>query len=263
MKYSFMSFSCPELTLDEMVAAAENYGYDGIEPRLDAEHKHCVEVAADAAARKDIKERIAAGNVSLCCLATSCRFANPEDSEQHVKDALERIDLAGDVGAPSIRVFGGTFPEEVSREQAIELVVNAFKSIAGRAQDRGVAVCMETHDAWCNPRHVAEVMRQVNHPAIAVNWDIMHPVRAGEATMQEAFGTLKPWIKHIHFHDGATDEKGLHLVPIGEGDIDHRIAVRLLQAAGYDGYLSGEWISWEAWEDHLPRELATMKGYEG
>ena len=30
----------------------------------------------------------------------------------------------------------------------------------------------------------------------------------------------------------------------------------------YQGYLSGEWIGWEPYDVHLPRELATMKGYE-
>ncbi len=40
-------------------------------------------------------------------------------------------------------------------------------------------------------------------------------------------------------------------------------AVQLLQAVPYTDYLSGEWINWEPWETHLPRELAVMEGYEG
>jgi len=31
-----MSFSCPELTLDEMMTVAARFGYDGVELRLDA-----------------------------------------------------------------------------------------------------------------------------------------------------------------------------------------------------------------------------------
>ena len=30
----------------------------------------------------------------------------------------------------------------------------------------------------------------------------------------------------------------------------------------YPGFISGEWINWEPYEQHLPRELATLKGYE-
>ena len=43
MKYSFMSFSCPELTLDEMLSMAKEFGYDGIEPRISSNHRHGVE----------------------------------------------------------------------------------------------------------------------------------------------------------------------------------------------------------------------------
>jgi sugar phosphate isomerase/epimerase len=105
-------------------------------------------------------------------------------------------------------------------------------------------------------------MKLVNHPAIAVNWDIMHPINRGSATMESAYQTLKPWIRHVHFHDGALREGKFVLVPIGEGKIDHRTAVKLLRDAGWTDYMSGEWISWEPYETHLPRELATMKRYE-
>ena len=40
MKYSFMSFSCPELKLEEILKLAQKYGYEGIEPRIGSGHKH-------------------------------------------------------------------------------------------------------------------------------------------------------------------------------------------------------------------------------
>lgn len=262
MKYSFMSFSCPELALDEIIAVAVRFGYDGVELRLDAGHKHGVEANVPGDGREEIKGKVAGANMPVCCLATSCCFANPENARRNVQDALQRIDLAGDIGAPRIRVFGGTFPESFPREEAIVLVASSLRSLAGHAHERGVIVCMETHDAWCDPRHVAEVMRRVDHPSIGVNWDIMHPVRTAGVGIQQSFNTLRDWIRHVHFHDGADQEGRLEMLPVGHGMIDHRTAVRLLKKAGYEGYLSGEWINWEPWEIHLPRELAAMRGYE-
>jgi len=262
MKYSFMSFSCPQLSLDEMLALAKRLGYDGVEPRVVSKHAHGIETDIDAAARDDIKRRVADSGVPLCCIATSCKYADPTTAREMVEETRQSIDLAGDVGAPRLRVFGGVIPEGVSREQAIEGVAECLRSVADQARDRGVTVCMETHDHWCDPAHMADVMKRVNHPAIAVNWDIMHPVRVADKTMDEAFDTLKPWIRHVHFHDGLKKEDGGGLTPIGEGIVDHRSAVQLLKSASYDGYLSGEWINWEPYDVHLPRELATMKGYE-
>ena len=43
MKFSFMSFSCPDLDVDEMIALAGKYGYDGIEARISSQHKHGIE----------------------------------------------------------------------------------------------------------------------------------------------------------------------------------------------------------------------------
>ena len=262
MKYAFMTFSCPELALDEALATAARHGYDGIEPRAVSDHKHGVELTADAAQRSEIKKKAAESGIALCCIATSCRYADPAVAPKTAEETRDYIDLAADVGCPRLRVFGGAIPEGVTRLQATDALVEAFKSVAEHAEKRGVIVCMETHDHWCNPDHVAEVMRRVDHPAIAVNWDIMHPIRRGGATMDSAFETLRPWIKHCHFHDGVTEGERNKLVPVGEGIIDHRTAVKRLLATGYENYMSGEWINWKPYDEYLASELAAMKGYE-
>lgn len=260
MKYSFMSFSTPKLSSAEMIQTASRYGYDGIEPRLDAGHAHTVEVGTTAEKRVAIRQMFVDSNVSLACLATSLSYADPSQSEGMLNQTHERIDLAGDIGAPILRVFGGRIPQGVSREQATDLLVESLSAVAEHAAERGVTLCLETHDDWCDPRHVVAVVRQVNHPAIAVNWDLMHPVRLGFATIDEGFEMLKPWVRHLHAHDGIGD--GGQLVPIGQGDYNHKRVIELLVEAGFDGYISGEWIDWEPYEVHLPRELATLEGYE-
>lgn len=261
MNFAFMSFSCPGLTLTEMLALAKEVGYDGIEPRAASNHRHGVELNADAGHRQQVLEEAAEADVALSCLATSCRYADPSTVKAQIDETKRYIDLAADVGAPRLRVFGGKIGEGVSREAAIENVANALLAIADHARDRNVTVCLETHDDWCDPNHVAAVMARVDRPFIGVNWDIMHPVRAGGATMESAYIALKPWIHYVHIHDGSTRLDKLEMLPIGTGDIDHRTALRLLYADQYNGYLSGEWINWEPYEVHLPRELATLKTY--
>jgi len=261
MKYSFMSFSTPELSLAEMLALAKRLGYDGIEPRLQAAHKHGIEFDTLAADRKAIRAQVEDSGIALCCLATSCQYSNPATLAEMVEDTRKAIDLAGDVGAPRLRVFGGMIPEGVSREQALAQCVESLSSVAAQAAARGVTLCVETHDSWCDPKNVATLIGAVNHPNIAVNWDIMHPVRTGNATIDESFEILKPWIRHLHIHDGGLGEP-FSLLPIGEGAIDHRRALELLLTLPYDGYISGEWINWEPYKVHLPRELTAMKVYE-
>lgn len=263
MNYSFMSFSCPELNLDELIAVAKKYGYNGIEPRISSEHKHGIELNSSDAFREECKQKAQASGIALCCIATSCSYSDPKLLTEQISDTHKAIDLAADVGAPRIRVFGGSIPPGITREAAIEQVSKSLKAVADHAAERDVILCMETHDDWCDPANVAEVMQRVNQPAIAVNWDIMHPVRVEKVTIDEAYQSLRPWIRHVHFHDGIVQDDGQTvLTPIGEGIIDHRRAVELLLSMNYPDFLSGEWINWEAYQKHLPRELAAMKSFE-
>ena len=255
-----MSFSCPELTLDEMLAMAKEFGYDGIEPRISSNHQHGVEFDTNQHQRKEIKQKALDIGIAIGCVATSCRYADPKNSLDMVNDTEKAVDLAADIGSSRIRVFGGKIGDGLDRTDAVELVAESLLSIADYASKRGVSICVETHDDWCNPIDVAAVMEKADHSAIAVNWDIMHPVRRGYATIEESFESLKPWIQHLHIHDGSAQKS---LLPIGEGDIDHKSAIERLSTIAFDGYLSGEWISWDdPYRNYLPRELQTLKRYQ-
>jgi sugar phosphate isomerase/epimerase len=90
----------------------------------------------------------------------------------------------------------------------------------------------------------------------------MHPVRRAKWTVDRSYEALKPWIQHLHVHDGGDRADKLEYLAMGTGEIDTRRAIQLLKGDAFDGYLSGEWIRWEPYEVHLPRELHTMKEYE-
>jgi sugar phosphate isomerase/epimerase len=261
MKYAFMTFSTPELSFDEVISVAQRYGYDGVEIRTQSGHRHGLQLDAPSAVRKDARRIAADAGIALCCLATSCRFADKAQTTAMVEDARRALDLSSDLGITRMRVFGGRIPEGTSREDAVALVAESLGSLASYAAERDVVLCLETHDDWCDPRNVAEVLRTVNHGHVAANWDVMHPVRRKLATINESYTILKPWIKHLHVHDGVEREK-LSYTRMGEGEIDHRRVIALLLQDSYDGYLSGEWIDFEPYEEHLPRELQTLKSYE-
>lgn len=262
MRYAFMSFSAPEQSLPELLATARKYGYDGIEPRLDARHAHGVETAATSADRETMRRQVADSGIAMACLATSLNYADPSRTAERIEATHARIDLAGDLGVPVIRVFGGGLPQGLGRDDAIRQVADCLKAVADHAAARQVVIAMETHDAWCDPAHVAAVMERVEHPSIGVNWDIMHPVRVAAVSIDASYKTLKPWIRHLHVHDSTTADKSSPLAPIGSGPIDHRRALELIVRDGYTGFISGEWIKWEPADVHLPRELAKLKEYE-
>ena len=258
-----MTFSTPTLKFGEILDACQKYGYEGFEPRISAGHAHGIEPETGNAELRELKAKAESRGVGFSCVATSISYVNGKTDAQNIAETEKAIDLANTLGSKCIRVFGGQMTEINGYRPAQERVICSLRSVSSYARDAGVFVCMETHDSWCSAARVKTVMKAVNRPYIAVNWDIMHPVNTESYEMTDAFDLLKPWIRHVHIHDGVrqdTNSPDLSFCPIGEGEIDHRIALLLLRDCGYEGYVSGEWINWpDPWEVHLPREIQTIR----
>ena len=262
MKYSFMSFSSVEADLSKLILLAKEYGYHGIELRVGSGHSHGVDINMSEKKISDIKKMFDKENISVSCIATSCIMHGFTDKMKNIEDAKKSIDLAYGLNAPVIRVFGGAYPDNKTREEAESSLAETLSEIAEYAEKKQVTVCLETHDAWTNPNHVVNVLEKVNSPYVAANWDILHPVRQDGMSIEESYEIIKKWIKHVHIHDADLSTGKSAFVPIGTGNVNHKKAISLLTKDGYSGYLSGEWIGWEPAEIHLPREIETMKKYE-
>ena len=273
LKYAFMTWSTPELTLGENLEVAAMLGYDGIEARMSGKveryvgdttvQNHGIELYASRRERAEARKMIAGSGVDLCCIATSIQYADPAKADVQVEDTLRTIDLAYDMGCPRLRVFGGQFPDGVSREAASDSLVSCLSRSAEYARDAGVTLCIEVHDAWSDPRHLVPVVERVDHPAVRINWDVAHATWRTGMDVTEAFGIVRSWIAHVHVHDMTFTDKTFVNQWIGEGILDHEAVIGLLMSVGYEGYVSGEWINREpGWREHLGRELAAMKSFE-
>jgi len=265
MYLSFMTFVCPEYELDKALATAIRYGYEAIEPRAQEGHNHGIEVSTTKKERTRIKAQFADTGIKMCCLATSCRyaFADAKDRQQMIQATKQHIELAADCGCPVIRVFGGATPEGMDFADAKKHVSDSLAAVADFAKDHDVHVCLETHDAYCRAADAAEVVARVGHPHIAINWDMMHCIRAGE-TMPEAFSHVRDYVRHTHIHDGtwpAANPADITITLMGEGMVSHDEAVKLLAAIDYQGALSGEWIAAFEPEEILPHDAARLREY--
>ncbi|MGQ9733126.1 MAG: sugar phosphate isomerase/epimerase family protein, partial [Candidatus Zipacnadales bacterium] len=247
MKLSFMTWVCPNWNIAQIIAGAIRYGYDGVEPRVECKQAHGIELDTTKKQRQEIKAQFADCGIEISCLATSRTYALAEAREREASVALTKryIDLAADVGAPCLRVFGGQFGDTLAREEAHKIVAECLHECAEYAALHQVTVCLETHDAFSRAEHAAVTVKLADHPYVGICWDIMHPFRAGN-TFEEAFEQLKPFVRHCHVHDGKLPEGPsgpVSLAKMGEGDIPHEVPIKLLASSGFQGHLSGEWIN--------------------
>ncbi len=265
MTIAFMTFVAPDWTLEQHLTAAIRYGYDGLEPRCAAGHQHGIELTTTKAQRKDLRAQCDDCGVALPCLATSTKYNLPDaERTEMVEETKKYLQLAADLGAPNLRVFGGNAPDEgVTREQAAARVAEGLAQCVKTAASCGVNLCLETHDYFCRAEHAAAVVDAVNHPRLGFNWDFLHSARASE-TPEQSWQHVAGRVYHCHVHDYTwPPENGedLQKAYMGEGMVPHAEDLRLLKSVGYEGALSGEWIGDYPAEEILPQAAGALRGW--
>jgi sugar phosphate isomerase/epimerase len=242
MKLAFTTLACPGWTLEQALDAAQRYGYEGIELRLLDGELLTPDLGADQ--RMRVLGACRSAGLPICCLDTSVRLAQPvrADRAAQVHDGIAFLELAAMWGAPCIRVFGGP-PAGVGDDEAIEAATECLRPLAERGAELGVAVALETHDAFAAGASVARVLDQVPGPGAGALWDILHPNRVGEP-VERTLELIGARLLHVHIKDGHRPPDGgpnWPLALLGEGDVPTASILRAMRGAGYDGWISVEW----------------------
>jgi sugar phosphate isomerase/epimerase len=173
--------------------------------------------------------------VALVCLDTSIELARPFERE-----LAAAVELASDWGAPTVRVFGGALDSERPEAEVLDDIARRLEAMLGRAEELGVTIALETHDAFSSAALVAELLRRVGSSSFAALWDIHHSYRVGESP-QDVLRALGLRIHLVHVKDARRRDDGWELVPLGEGEVPVRESLGALHAAGYGGWLTLEW----------------------
>jgi sugar phosphate isomerase/epimerase len=266
MKLAFSTLGCPGWSLERVVAAAGEYGYEGVELRLlDGE---VIPPTLAASERRRVRDAFAGAGVEIACLDTSARFTarEPEARRAQEDDVRRYLEMANELGTPLIRVFGGNLTDGVSEEQGVEFLRESLNRLAADAERHGVTVALETHDAFSAGRLVAAVLDRVQSSRIAALWDTHHPYRMGE-TAAQTWEFIGPRMVHAHVKDARrTADGGWQLVLLGQGEVPVREALRTWAAHGYNGYVCVEWEKkWhpeiEEPEIALPQHAEVLRRY--
>jgi sugar phosphate isomerase/epimerase len=239
MKLAFSTLACPNWSLDQVVAAAHEYGYQGVELRL-IDGK-LIDGAMPATERERVRKTFAGAGLPVVAVDTSVRIAAAPDAKTALDELRPLLELASEWESPVVRVFGGEWDADRSREDAIGQARHVLEETARTAQGLGLSIALETHDRFSSVELVADVLEDLPLSAAAL-WDVGHPYRVGD-TPEHVLRLLSGRIAHVHIKDcrrdpGADDWQ---LTLLGEGEVPVRSCVDALRKAGYTGWLSVEW----------------------
>src|SRR4051812_1410697 len=109
MKMAFSTLACSDWTLAQIVSIASAENYQAIELRFVEGQDSLYKLPAFRADGLAATRRMLADNsISICCVDTSCRFHFPDPKERAnwIVEGERMAELAAELGAPGIRVFG-------------------------------------------------------------------------------------------------------------------------------------------------------------
>ena len=253
MKTSFSTLACPSWNLTQILGAASDYGYDGVELRavcneLDLWKLPDFQPRALERTRKRIEDHA----ISISCVDTSACFHSPEAAERksNVDLALRMADIAMGLGAPSIRVFGDRIQPERSREETTKWIVDSLMQLAERLELQDVEIWLETHGDFATASDIGAILDKTDKGSIGVIWD---PANAFAQNGEDPviLAEMTDRIRHVHLKDLRRDVQCIPgYVLVGHGEFPFETMFESLVQIGYEGFVSFEW------EKHWHPELA-------
>jgi sugar phosphate isomerase/epimerase len=240
-RVAFSTLAFPDVTLALAASLGRGWGYSGIELRLiDGE---LIDPAMSAADRTQVKRTLTVSGLPVVAVDSSIRLTDDDPGPELARF----LELASGWEAPLVRVFGGALTvEQTERQKQLGAAARVLESSVPLAERLGVAVGVETHDAFSASSVVAELLAlvdpaAVDSGAVGAVWDSHHPHRMGERPDQ-VYANLGPRILLAQVKDARRKADGdWQLVLLGEGEVPVRDMLGLLAAGGYPHWISVEW----------------------
>lgn len=229
MKLSLLTFNlAKDWPLDQIIQVCKKCGYAAIEFRAELNHKHGVELDATPAQRKEIKEKLEDAYLTAAGVGTSCVFENPDPVERGkmIDRAKRFIELARDIDAPHVRVFGNVIPKGVDRDECVKYVGESLRILGEFADPLDVNVGLEMHGQFNFWKYALRAVEIANHPRVAIVYNCDKRDIIG-GSIAATYSYVRKHIRHVHMHE-LTD-----IYP-------YRELFGLLKRDGYSGYMSAE-----------------------
>jgi sugar phosphate isomerase/epimerase len=259
-RIAFSTLAFPDATLAAAVSAGRRWGYSGIELRLiDGE---LIDPAMPAARRAQVRRILAAARLPVVAVDSSIRLTGDDPGP----DLRRFLQLASDWEAPLVRVFGGDLDPPPARQDRLRAAARVLEEAVPLAAGLGVAIGVETHDAFSASSAVADLLTLVPSDLVGAVWDSHHPHRVGE-TPAEVYANLGPRVLLAQVKDALrTPDGDWRLVLLGAGEVPVRDMLGLLAAWGYPHWISVEWEKrWhpeiEEPEVALPQHLELLRAW--
>ncbi len=252
MRLSFSTRGWDSYTWEELVDAAADMGFTGIEVYDLLKHERLLkkgEPFHEFSARATSREL---RNKGLCIpvFDTSIDISVAEGADSKgagagrasgasaIDGVKQLIDIAAIMKVENVCVKAQFGDEENVRAALDELVPYAC--------EKDVCILVETSGMYADTARLMALLDTYANDHLAALWDVHHPYRDAGETPSLSIEHLGAYVKHVHMRD-SNDDATYNL--IGEGTLPIDQIMRALASINYDGFVSLEWKP--EWMDDL------------
>ena len=162
-----------------------------------------------------------------------------ENWPENHRRVLGALDITSQLGVKYLLFHAGfidhTEPDYYRKFQ------DRMRTLADAAAEKDIIILMETGQE--SAALLKRFLEELNHPALAVNFDPANMILYDMDEPHEAVRILAPWIRHLHVKDALrTQSPGTWgtEVPWGEGQVGGHGFLRVLKEIGFSGTLAIE-----------------------
>jgi sugar phosphate isomerase/epimerase len=223
--YSYRNyFESGRMGYEDFIEEARNLELDGVELTL------YWLPSEDPGYLRKLKRLALLHGLPISCVGISTDFCNPDPSERSrmVMTVKKGLNIARELGAPALRVFGGRLPEGHTEAQAMGWTVEALRECVGYAEEAGVVIAVENHGGITSRADsLISMIRSVGSPWLGVNLDLGNY----KDSAYEDIAKTVPYTVHIH----------AKVRLVGGEKVDYDKVKGLLEDEGYNGFISIEY----------------------
>lgn len=248
---AFSTLGCPAWSWKTVLDVAAREGYAAIELRGLEGTMDLPSRAEFAGGRIDAtRADLDALDLTIVSVDSSVALHVPPGDERTkaLDEGKRYIDLARQLRAPYVRVFGDKVLPGVSRDETIARIVDGLRALGTFARGSEVTILVESHGDFTDSRSLRAIM-DGGVEGVALLWDAHHTVVSAKETPAETFAALGPFVRHTHLKDSTPTTDGYRYVLTGTGAVPVRETVHVLARAGYTGFYCFEWE--KAWHPEL------------
>jgi sugar phosphate isomerase/epimerase len=164
-------------------------------------------------------------------------LADARNLERNAEDFARVARFCGAAGIGSMFVLPGVCNPGQGRAEALAQSAASLGALLPIAQREGVTLTIEphVHSFLESPALTLELLQRV--PGLKLTLDYAHFVCLGHT--QDAIDVLAPHAAHVHVRQA---RPGALQTKLSQGTINFPAMLGALRSAGYDGWLSVEWV---------------------